>query len=174
MDSKYKLWVVTLVGEAIKLTNSLARLGDEACDDEDMMLPAQTSGSWQRFACWRQIKDATKGKRIHWYISMLGGLLIYVLAFWGFVNIVQQLPVVYRRHSSVVALEDNQLQGCDCGNSVAEAISRRCKFDALSMAWLPEHCRDDELTAEFDTTGKGKHFISRRAQKYKLIAQYRS
>ncbi|OJJ73131.1 hypothetical protein ASPBRDRAFT_53362 [Aspergillus brasiliensis CBS 101740] len=45
--------------------------------------------------------------------------------------------------------------GCDCGASVAEAISRDCKFDGLAMAWLPPHCRDDELAAEFNTVGDG-------------------
>jgi hypothetical protein len=38
---------------------------------------------------------------------------------------------------------------------VADAISRGCKFDFLAMAWLPEHCRDEELTAEFGAAGDG-------------------
>ncbi|KAF2719732.1 hypothetical protein K431DRAFT_227965 [Polychaeton citri CBS 116435] len=45
--------------------------------------------------------------------------------------------------------------GCNCGSSVAEAIERGCKFDSLAMARLPPHCRDDELTAEFNTKGTG-------------------
>jgi hypothetical protein len=45
--------------------------------------------------------------------------------------------------------------GCDCGASIAEAISMGCKFDSLAAAWLPAHCRDDELTAEFQTVGDG-------------------
>jgi hypothetical protein len=30
-----------------------------------------------------------------------------------------------------------------------------CKNDSLAAAWLPEHCRDDELTEEFDHSGDG-------------------
>lgn len=44
---------------------------------------------------------------------------------------------------------------CDCGSSVAEAMSLGCKYDSLAAAWLPEHCRDDELTAEFERSGPG-------------------
>ncbi|KAK1975433.1 hypothetical protein LZ30DRAFT_605642 [Colletotrichum cereale] len=39
---------------------------------------------------------------------------------------------------------------CSCGSSVAEAVSLGCKYDSLSSAWLPQHCRDDELTDEFN------------------------
>ncbi|KAJ5921585.1 hypothetical protein N7454_009059 [Penicillium verhagenii] len=44
---------------------------------------------------------------------------------------------------------------CDCGDSVAEALSNDCIYDELSAAWLPERCRDDALTAEFATKGDG-------------------
>ena len=39
---------------------------------------------------------------------------------------------------------------CNCGTSVAEAMSMGCKYDLLASAWLPGHCRDDELSAQFD------------------------
>lgn len=44
---------------------------------------------------------------------------------------------------------------CNCGASVAEAISMGCKYDALATAWLPKYCRDEELTAEFEKLGDG-------------------
>jgi hypothetical protein len=47
---------------------------------------------------------------------------------------------------------------CLCGNSVREAKAMGCKFDSLAMAWLPEHCRDEELTAEFERAGPGGHW----------------
>lgn len=54
---------------------------------------------------------------------------------------------------------DHQLspahRGCYCGTSSTEAKSMGCKYDSLAAAWLPEHCRDDELTAEFDRSGDG-------------------
>ncbi|RGP79545.1 hypothetical protein FLONG3_2293 [Fusarium longipes] len=42
---------------------------------------------------------------------------------------------------------------CNCGSSVAEALSLGCKYDSLAAAWLPEPCRDDALTAEFERSG---------------------
>lgn len=44
---------------------------------------------------------------------------------------------------------------CDCGRNTAEARSLGCKYDSLAAAWLPEHCHDDELTAEFERSGDG-------------------
>ena len=44
---------------------------------------------------------------------------------------------------------------CNCGNSVAEARAMGCRFDILASAWLPEKCRDEELTAEFEQSGDG-------------------
>jgi len=32
---------------------------------------------------------------------------------------------------------------------VAEAKARGCKFEIMSVSWLPDECRDDELDAEF-------------------------
>jgi hypothetical protein len=39
---------------------------------------------------------------------------------------------------------------CLCGSSTSEAQAMGCKYDSLSASWLPAHCRDDELTAEFE------------------------
>jgi len=44
---------------------------------------------------------------------------------------------------------------CDCGANTREALSLGCKYDSLAAAWLPPHCRDDELTAEFERSGDG-------------------
>ncbi|KAF2035916.1 hypothetical protein EK21DRAFT_45033, partial [Setomelanomma holmii] len=42
---------------------------------------------------------------------------------------------------------------CYCGASVAEAKFLNCIYDELSAGWLPPHCRDDALTAEFVSLG---------------------
>lgn len=42
---------------------------------------------------------------------------------------------------------------CLCGSSTAEAEAMGCKYDSLAACWLPDHCRDDELTAEFERAG---------------------
>ncbi|OOF95306.1 hypothetical protein ASPCADRAFT_130793 [Aspergillus carbonarius ITEM 5010] len=44
---------------------------------------------------------------------------------------------------------------CSCGTSTTTALSLGCKYDSLAAAWLPPHCRDDDLTAEFDRAGPG-------------------
>jgi hypothetical protein len=46
-------------------------------------------------------------------------------------------------------------RSCDCGANTTEALALGCKYDSLAAAWLPEHCRDDELTAEFERSGDG-------------------
>jgi hypothetical protein len=138
-----------------------------------MTLLAQHPGSWQLFTCWRQTKGVSSTKRVLRYLSILKSLLIFSLAFWGFFNIVQKFPEAYRNHFDMISAHDHQLQGCVCGETVAEAISLGCKFDSLSMAWLPDHCRDDELTAEFETTGKGKSSAFRRARRSMLIVPSR-
>ena len=48
-------------------------------------------------------------------------------------------------------IEDN----CFCGNSTIEAQRNGCKFDPLALAWMPDHCRDDELTDDFNRAGLG-------------------
>lgn len=57
---------------------------------------------------------------------------------------------------SVVALIQRAIMPpCNCGSSIAEALTLNCKYDSLSTSWLPPHCRDDELTALFEKSGPG-------------------
>lgn len=42
---------------------------------------------------------------------------------------------------------------CDCGSSVAEARRMGCRYDSIMTAWLPDHCRDDELIDRFNHAG---------------------
>lgn len=51
--------------------------------------------------------------------------------------------------------QQHPVASCDCGRNTTEARARGCKYDSLAAAWLPEHCRDDELTAEFEQAGDG-------------------
>ncbi|KAK3313035.1 hypothetical protein B0H66DRAFT_384334 [Apodospora peruviana] len=91
--------------------------------------------------------------------------LIYLFAAWGLISftfgVLQTLfptipPVkpeildVYRPETLPPGLT-----ACLCGASPAEAVALGCVFDALSSAWLPPHCRDPELTAEFQRSGPG-------------------
>lgn len=40
-----------------------------------------------------------------------------------------------------------------CGATIAEAEARGCKYEELEAAWLPDHCRNDELSREFSLLG---------------------
>ncbi|GKZ37819.1 hypothetical protein AbraIFM66950_009608 [Aspergillus brasiliensis] len=84
------------------------------------------------------------------FIHLTKTCLIYSLALWGIFNLIT-LSTPHLDHLTTMTPHT----GCDCGTSVAEAIARDCKFDGLAMAWLPPHCRDDELAAEFNTVGDG-------------------
>lgn len=47
------------------------------------------------------------------------------------------------------------MTSCNCGNPTDEAVALGCKYDSLAAVWLPEHCRDEELTAEIERSGPG-------------------
>jgi hypothetical protein len=81
-----------------------------------------------------------------WLVVLLKGC-VFVLAIYDFVNLVSPVGVSLSRMK-----HDNW---CECGKSISEAISKGCKFDHLAAAWLPPHCRDDELSAEFNKAGPG-------------------
>jgi hypothetical protein len=68
------------------------------------------------------------------------------LAAWGIVSLGFQI------HKSI---ESKRKISCDCGASIAEALTLDCKYDTMAAAWLPPACRDDELSAEFDRNGPG-------------------
>lgn len=84
------------------------------------------------------------------HLKIAKELVLFSLAFWGIFSIFEGIAI---KHDFRVHQESRR--GCDCGASIQEAIVRGCKFDSLAMAWLPEHCRDDELTAEFNKMGNG-------------------
>lgn len=46
-------------------------------------------------------------------------------------------------------------KSCRCGATIQEALDNGCIYDSLALAWLPSHCRDDELLAEWETAGSG-------------------
>ena len=52
-------------------------------------------------------------------------------------------------------MRDHRVIDCGCGSSIEEAIAKGCKYDEMGATWLPDVCRDDELTAEFNRAGPG-------------------
>jgi hypothetical protein len=87
-------------------------------------------------------------------------LILIAFAILGFINLLRPLKNIHTHvQSEGTAIGKYQtaptIAPCDCGNSTAEAVALGCKYDSLAAAWLPEHCRDDELTAEFERSGPG-------------------
>lgn len=62
---------------------------------------------------------------------------------------------IYQHAPTMMGHRVAPAQGCYCGTNSKEALAMGCKYDSLAAAWLPEHCRDDELTEEFDHSGDG-------------------
>ncbi|GKZ16867.1 hypothetical protein AbraIFM66951_006360 [Aspergillus brasiliensis] len=75
--------------------------------------------------------------------------LIILLAIWGLISLTHTLILSIFSTTSTLQKPTT----CHCGTSTTEALSLNCKFDSLAAAWLPPHCRDDELTAEFERAG---------------------
>jgi hypothetical protein len=93
-------------------------------------------------------------------LSTLKDLILIGFAILGFISLLQPLTNIHAHvHPEGAATGKCQtaptMASCDCGNSTAEAVALGCKYDSLAAAWLPEHCRDDELTAEFERSGPG-------------------
>ena len=143
--------------------------------DESNYIPAESSPDEHDPAFTQPFIPVTR-KRTSSKLRLVKDLFVYALAFVGLFMIAQQIVrkaqhihhvqhVHHTHHEHSEQLQHPELKEthanepkngqCDCGNSTAEAISLGCKYDSLAAAWLPEHCRDDDLTAEFETVGPG-------------------
>ncbi|KAH8805172.1 hypothetical protein F5884DRAFT_708406 [Xylogone sp. PMI_703] len=106
-------------------------------DEKDLEYPVAISSKKHR-----RFNDS----RIFVYILFLWKTIICLLAVYGIISLVRQWS-----H----AAQPKTPLSCNCGHSVDEAISMGCKYDPLAAAWLPDHCRDKELSEEFDKAGPG-------------------
>lgn len=105
-------------------------------------------------ACYitRQTKVAT-GKITREYVTTIANIFLYTFAAIGLgwiVFLALQAIIQFEQRKNII-----QIANCDCGESISTAISMGCKYDSLSVAWLPAHCRDDELSREFEQLGPG-------------------
>ncbi|KAI3546925.1 hypothetical protein CABS01_01157 [Colletotrichum abscissum] len=123
----------------------------ENCDDDSV---SSTTG-------FRSHKTSRYRQLFRPSISTMKDLILVAFAISGFVSLLQSPTNIHSHFQSEgTATPDNlhaapAVTSCDCGNSTAEAVTLGCKYDSLAAAWLPEHCRDDELTAEFERSGPG-------------------
>jgi hypothetical protein len=154
------------------LTNTLHRLS-LGPPTEDLLAQDE---SWKKNeTSLRDIHDeeaiTTTRKRQKRYLIFAKTIIVYVLALWGLFSLFHhgfQMTIHqtvnedhHHHHETVNQGHKHGLStfkppsSCRCGESVAEALSLGCKYDSLAVAWLPPHCRDDELTAEFEAQGTG-------------------
>lgn len=53
-------------------------------------------------------------------------------------------------------------QNCNCGPTIEHALAANCTYDSISSSWLPPHCRDDVLTAEFNALKDWDYYLPSR------------
>ncbi|MCJ1444131.1 MAG: hypothetical protein MMC23_004632 [Stictis urceolatum] len=112
-------------------------------------------------SCTKQTAERTSRS----LVPTLQRVAIFLFAAWGIISLCFQLAAAFNSLHSLSAIGFStppaitkdlmSLNECDCGKSIAEARSMGCVYDSLAAAWLPRECRDDELTAEFDSAGPG-------------------
>lgn len=76
---------------------------------------------------------------------------VTILAFWGLVDILSHTS--HQASLLLVAAPSNDAPPCWCGTSNQEAIAMGCIYDHIAVDWLPAHCHDADLVAEFDASG---------------------
>ncbi|KAJ4856803.1 hypothetical protein T069G_10171 [Trichoderma breve] len=92
------------------------------------------------------IPRARQSSRLLTVLSYVVKLVIVAMAVYGLITM---------GISAVVRLRKAAVPPCNCGSSIAEALTLDCKYDSLSTSWLPPHCRDDEMTSLFEKSGPG-------------------
>lgn len=131
--------------------SSSALLSSEDSFDAATDVPLDSTSSHPQLP-FRHGKRWLQGSKTHrWGWSILRTITI-CLAFLGGFDLAKLLYASLSRgiHSRVALVDESS---CSCGSSLTEALALSCRYDTIAAAWLPPHCRDDELTAQFDTAG---------------------
>lgn len=98
-----------------------------------------------------QYRAKTSPRPLNRFLAILSKSLVLLFAATGL--------VLFTRWSIISLQPKKGPVSCSCGGTtVAEAISRGCKFTPLAIAWLPPQCLDEELADEFDRAGPGGHW----------------
>ncbi|EMD60272.1 hypothetical protein COCSADRAFT_30290 [Bipolaris sorokiniana ND90Pr] len=78
---------------------------------------------------------------------------ISTLTIWGFFDI---CLIVFRNASwEKLGQTKNDTTQCWCGTQNEEVVAMGCIYDHIAVDWLPSHCHDADLVAEFDASGPG-------------------
>ncbi|OAL02745.1 hypothetical protein IQ06DRAFT_303396 [Phaeosphaeriaceae sp. SRC1lsM3a] len=78
-------------------------------------------------------------------------VIISVMAVWGLFDMVTLMMEYAQR--DLLVLPNNSPPQCWCGTHNDEAAAMGCVYDHIAVDWLPPHCHDADLVAEFDTSG---------------------
>lgn len=123
-------------------------------------------GTNEKSPAWPLHRGRWRWRILLWRIIQIlacvsGGLILIAIIYWAFTTLTR--PARGFSSNDVAALIEQQVshvqhgnrKSCNCGESIAEARAMGCKYDSIMTAWLPDHCRDDELTEEFNNAGFG-------------------
>ncbi|ATY63566.1 hypothetical protein A9K55_007810 [Cordyceps militaris] len=120
-------------------------------EEEESLL----SGPLPEQVASRQTRPCSFFSRYQKSAIVLKDVILLALAIPTLVTLGQHVADRARSTATQHSRQDTALPGCNCGTSVAQAVRLGCQYDTLAAAWLPPHCRDDELTALFDRSGDG-------------------
>ncbi|KAH6648218.1 hypothetical protein BKA67DRAFT_540026 [Truncatella angustata] len=133
--------------------SSRTRLSSDSSQGSDVTAPKYAYFEKLPFSWLRDLRDVWKS---HPWILLKDTLLL------GFAipGIVATLHYAFSTGTTAPFQQEQSAvittsRSCNYGNSVAEARSMGCVYDSLATAWLPQYCRDIELTAEFERSGHG-------------------
>lgn len=112
-----------------------------------------TAAAYSRLEPEKQCEVDRSGSRTGKQYSYLKISFCAIIALWNLALVGIVLYVTL--HRSPDALFVPRRPDCNCGSTLAEAKRLGCRFDTLSVTWLPPHCIDAELSAEFDSIGDG-------------------
>ncbi|GKZ36053.1 hypothetical protein AbraIFM66950_006928 [Aspergillus brasiliensis] len=102
------------------------------------------------------VKDTPRRRFAYLKLEGISTVILLLLATLGVIDL------CYRAYSgfhttSHIHLHPNTPPkpgiSCNCGDTLAEALSNNCKYDSLAAAWLPPACRNDDLTSAFEQAG---------------------
>ena len=83
----------------------------------------------------------------NYYLRVTFQALVVAFALFGVLNVVGAVVGI------PLPVESVESRSCNCGNSSEEIEALGCRFDGIAAAFLPPHCRDHALLAEFDRSG---------------------
>ena len=99
----------------------------------------------------------------HRLLLLVGKTVLVLLALNGLVSAIQPVattffPVLTGSFHPYIKwgwIHTQHRPSCRCGATLTEAKANGCNYDSHALAWLPPHCQDQELLAEWEHAGSG-------------------